>query len=85
MRGVPMTVARAAAMACGAVAINGVAVAIMAGADTLTINRRAATAAGVREAAAGRTVAVTCLAGGRSENGKTGGEGQQGDELFHEQ
>lgn len=79
-----MAVARAAAMARGAVAIDGMAVTIMASADTLTINGRAATAAGVREAAAGRTVAVASLAGGRSENGKTGGEGQQGDELFHE-
>ena len=41
--------------------------------------------AGVGIAAAGRTVAVARLAGGRSEDGKTGGDGQQGDELFHEE
>ena len=72
-------------MARSAIAIDGTAVAIMTGADTLTINGRAAGTAGVREAAAGRTVVVACLAGGRSENGKTGGDGQQGDELFHEE
>lgn len=80
-----MTVARTAAMACGAVAIDGTAVAIMAGADTLTVNGRTATAAGVRIAATGVAVAVASLAGGWSEDGKTGGEGQQGDELFHDE
>lgn len=80
-----MTVAGAAAMARGTVTIDGMAVAIMPGADPFTINGRTAGTAGVGIAAAGITVPVAGLAGGRRENGKTGGDGQQGDELFHEQ
>ena len=80
-----MTLAGAAAMARGAVSIDGMAVAVMAGADALAVNRRAAGTAGVGIAAAGRTMTVARLAGGRSEDGKTGGDGQQGDELFHEE
>lgn len=85
MRRVPMTLAGAAAMARGAVAVDGMTVAVMAGADALAVNRCAAGAAGVGITAAGRTMTVARLAGGRSEDGKTGGDGQQGNDLFHDE
>lgn len=69
-------------MAHRAVAIHRAAVAIMAHDNTLTINGRAAGATVVGVAAVGGTVVISCLTGGRSEDGKAGNDGQKGDE-FH--
>lgn len=64
-------------MAHGAVAILEAAMTITTDDNTLTINGSAAGTAGVREAVATRmTVAITRLTGGRSEDGKAGGNGQ---------
>ncbi len=81
----PMAGTRAAAMANGAIAINRMAMAVIARDGSLTINRRAARTAGVRDTAAARmTVSIACLAGGRTEDGEADRDGQQGDDLFHE-
>ena len=80
-----MTVAhRAAVMADDTVAKDGMTVAIMANDDAFTIHRSAAGAAVVREAAAG-VVAVKGLRTGRSENSKTGGNSNEGEEFFHDE
>lgn len=77
----------AAVVADDAVAKDGVAVAIIAGDDALAIHGGAAGAAVVREAADGSgamAVAVKGMRSGRSEDCKTGGDCQEGDELFHD-
>ena len=83
-----MTMTGAAAMTHGAVAILQAAMTISADDHTLTIDRRAAGAAGMGEATARRAVpvpvAVIGLAGGRGENGEAGGDSQEGDDLFHD-
>lgn len=80
-----MTVAhRAAVMADNAIAKDGMPVTIVADDDAFAIHRSAAGAAVVREAAAG-VVAVKGLRTGRSENSKTGGSSNEGEELFHDE
>lgn len=75
---------RAAVVADDAVAEDGMPVAIVAGDDAFAIHRCAAGAAVVREAAAG-VVAVKGLRTGRSKDSKTGGDSEEGDDLFHEE
>jgi hypothetical protein len=72
-----------AAMVHLAVAIDRAAMAIIARDDSLTINRCAARVADVGVTTARMTMPIARLAGGRSESGKTGGEGKEGDEFFH--
>jgi len=80
-----MTVAhRAAVMADDAVAKDGMTVAIAANNDAFAIHRSAARAAVVREAAAG-VVAVKGLRTCRSENSKTGGDSNEGEDFFHDE
>lgn len=80
-----MTVAhRAAIMADDATAKDRMTVAIMADDDAFAIHRSAAGATVVREAAAG-VVAVKRLRTGRSKHCKAGGDGEEGDELFHDE
>ena len=71
-------------MAHGAVSILEAAMTITTDDHTLTINRGATGAAGVREAAATRmAVTIASLTGGGCEDGEAGDNGQEGDELFH--
>lgn len=80
-----MTVAhRAAVMADDAVAKDGMTVAIAANDDAFAIHCSAAGSAVVREAAAG-VVAVKGLRTGRSKDSKTGGDSEEGDDLFHDE
>lgn len=71
-------------MADDAIAKDGMTVAIIAGDDAFAIHRSAAGAAVVREAAA-EMVAVKGLRTGRSENSKTGGGSNEGEEFFHDE
>lgn len=86
---VAMGVARAAAVAHRAPAIDGAAVTVTAHHAALAIDTRAAAAAGVGEAAAAgaamgvRAAAFMSLGGSRSHDGETGGNCQESDDLFH--
>lgn len=80
---------RTAAVCHRAPAVDRAAVAVAADNGTLTIDRGAAAVAGVGEAAAGaamgvRAAAVVCLRSGRSHDSETGGDGQESDDLFHD-
>ena len=79
-----MTRTRTAAMSDRAVAIHGMAVAVVAVESAFAIDGRSAGAAVVRHAAAGLTVRVVRLHRGRSENGEAGSDSQESDELFHD-
>jgi len=74
----------AAVMADGAIAKDGMTMAVAAGDDAFAIHGGTAGATAVREAAAG-AVAVIRLRTGRSKDSKTGGDSEEGDELFHEE
>lgn len=86
---VAMRGGRAAAVAHRAPAIDRAAVAVAAHNAALAEDTRAAGAAGVGEAAAAgaamgvRAAAVMSLGGSRSHDGKTGGDCQESDDLFH--
>ena len=75
---------RAAVMAEDAVAEDGMPVAVMADDDAFAIHRSAAGAAVVCEAAAG-VVAVKGLRASRSKDSKAGGDGEEGNDLFHDE
>jgi hypothetical protein len=78
-----MTRTRTAAMAHGAPSIDGLTAVVAARINALTIHRRPARTAGVRVAAARGVMMISRLHSGRSENGETGSDSQQSDELFH--
>ncbi len=71
-------------MARSAVAVDWIAVAIIAYKDTVPVNGGATRTTVVGDTAAGMAVRVTRLDGVGGEYGKTGGKGQQGEELFHD-
>lgn len=74
----------AAVMADDAVAEDGMTVAIMTGDDAFAIDGRAAAGAVVHEATAG-PAAIKRLRTGRCKNCKADGDGEEGDELFHDE
>lgn len=86
---VAMGGSRAAAVCHRAPAIDRAAVAVAANHGTLAIDRGAAAVAGVGEAAAGAAMgmgaaAVVRLRSSGSHDSETGGDGQESDDLFHE-
>lgn len=79
-----MPVTRTAAMADRAIAINRMAVTIIACDSTFAVNRRATGAASVRVTAAG-AVSIQCLRRGGCEHGKADRDSEEGDDLFHDE
>lgn len=77
-----MTGTRTATVAHGAPSIDGLTAVVATRIHALTIHRRPARTAGVRVAAAGGMM-ISRLHSGRSENGETGSDSQESDELFH--
>lgn len=79
------SITRAAAMADGAVAIDGMPVTVIARHRPFAVNRSAAGTAVVRKAPAGGAVEITRLRGGWGEDCKACDGSQESDEFFHDE